>query len=75
MHDRLNAQRLIALFAAGWLLFDYPLLGLWDRDATLLGIPIFPLALFVVWGLLIAHWPCSPRASARLTCAMRPPPA
>jgi len=54
MLDRLNAQRLIALFAAGWLLFDYPLLGLWDRDATLLGIPVFPLALFVVWGLLIA---------------------
>ena len=54
MLERLNAQRLIALFAAGWLLFDYPLLGLWDRDGTLLGIPVFPLALFVVWGLLIA---------------------
>ena len=54
MFDSLTAQRLAALFAAGWLLFDSPLLGLWDRDATLLGLPIFPLALFVVWGLLIA---------------------
>ncbi len=54
MLDSLNAQRLIALFAAGWLLFDYPLLGLWDRNETLFGIPVFPLALFVVWGLLIA---------------------
>jgi hypothetical protein len=42
------------LFVAGWLMFDYPLLGLWDRDATLLGLPVFPLALFLAWGLLIA---------------------
>jgi hypothetical protein len=54
MSDSLTVQRLLALFAAGWLLFDYPLLGLWDRDATLLGLPAFPLALFVGWGLLIA---------------------
>ena len=54
MFDSLSAQRLLALFAAGWVLFDYPLLGLWDRDGTLLGIPVFPLALFVVWGVLIA---------------------
>ena len=54
MFDSLTAQRLAALFVAGWLLFDYPLLGLWDRDATLMGMPVFPLALFVVWGLVIA---------------------
>jgi hypothetical protein len=53
MFDSLTAQRLLALFAAGWLLFDYPLLGLWDRDGTLLGVPVFPLALFAVWGLVI----------------------
>ena len=54
MFDSLTAQRLAALFVAGWLLFDYPLLGLWDRGATLLGLPVFPLALFVGWGLVIA---------------------
>jgi len=53
MLDKLTGQRLLALFAAGWVLFDYPLLGLWDRDGTLLGIPLFPLMLFVVWALLI----------------------
>jgi len=53
MLDKLTGQRLLALFAAGWLLFDYPLLALWDRDGTLLGVPIFPLALFTVWALLI----------------------
>ena len=49
-----SAQRLVALFFAGWLLLNFPLLALWDRDATVLGLPLFPLALFAVWGALIA---------------------
>ncbi len=54
MFEGLGTQRLLALFVAGWLLFSFPLLGLWDRDATVLGIPLFPAALFILWGLLIA---------------------
>ena len=54
MFKELDAQRLLALFAGGWLLLNFPLLGLWDRDATLLGIPLFPAALFIIWALLIA---------------------
>jgi hypothetical protein len=27
---------------------------LWDVDVRVLGLPLFPLALFVLWGLLIA---------------------
>ena len=54
MFKGLGAQRLLALFAGGWLLFNFPLLGLWDRDATLLGIPLFPAALFILWALVIA---------------------
>ena len=54
MFKGLAAQRLLALFASGWLLFNFPLLGLWDRDATLLGVPLFPAALFIIWALLIA---------------------
>ncbi len=50
---RLNRQRLLALFAAGVLLLNFPLLALWDRDLTVLGLPLFPAALFVVWALLI----------------------
>ena len=63
MHKRLGSQRLVALFAGGWVLFNFPLLGLWDRDATVWGIPLFPLALFLLWGGLIAmlawlmEWP------------------
>ncbi len=54
MFKGLAAQRLLALFASGWLLFNFPLLGLWDRNATLLGVPLFPAALFIIWALLIA---------------------
>ena len=50
----LVSQRLLALFVAGWLLLNFPLLALWDRDATLFGLPLFPAALFMLWAGLIA---------------------
>jgi hypothetical protein len=49
----LDAQRLLALFCGGWLVFNFPLLGLWDQDVTLLGVPLFPAALFLTWVFLI----------------------
>lgn len=54
MFKEIGVQRLVALFVGGWLLFNFPLLGLWDVDATVLGVPLFPAALFILWGLLIA---------------------
>lgn len=54
MRASLLQQRLLGLFALALLLFNFPLLALWDRDATVLGLPLFPAALFVVWALLIA---------------------
>lgn len=54
MRSRLLHQRLMGLFALALLLFNFPLLALWDRDATVLGLPLFPAALFIVWALLIA---------------------
>ncbi len=54
MFKGLGAQRLVALFGGGWLLFNFPLLGLWDRDVDVFGIPLLPAALFVLWGALIA---------------------
>ena len=53
MTHRLGRQRLLALFAGGLLLFNFPLLALWDRDLTVLGVPLFPAALFLLWALLI----------------------
>ena len=53
MFQGLDAQRLLALFVAGWLWFNFPLLALWDAPATLFGIPLFPFALFLGWAVLI----------------------
>jgi hypothetical protein len=54
MSNSLGTQRLVGLFCAGVLLFNFPLLALWDRNATVLGLPLFPVALFSVWLVLIA---------------------
>jgi hypothetical protein len=54
MTGELATQRLVALFAAALLLFNFPLLAMWDRDVSIFGVPLFPVALFVVWALLIA---------------------
>jgi hypothetical protein len=53
MTQRLNRQRLLALFAAGLAGLNFPLLALWDHEATLAGLPLFPAALFLLWGVLI----------------------
>jgi hypothetical protein len=53
MHQTLLSQRLIALFFAGLALFNFPLIALWDKAVTLWGIPLFPLALFLLWAVLI----------------------
>ena len=54
MLEGLGAQRLLALFFAGLSLFNFPLLALWDRDVLVFGMPLFPVALFALWALLIA---------------------
>ena len=54
MFKGIDAQRLVAVFVGGWVVFNYPLLGLWDQDAALFGLPAFPVALFLIWALLIA---------------------
>ena len=38
---------------AGWALLSFPLLTLWDHESTLLGLPLLPVMLFVVWAGLI----------------------
>jgi hypothetical protein len=53
MRRGLTAQRLLALFVAGGLLFNFPLLRLWESEATVFGLPLLPTMLFVGWALLI----------------------
>jgi hypothetical protein len=54
MANSLTSQRLVALFCCGWVFLNFPLLGLWDVDTTVLGVPLLPAALFTLWALLIA---------------------
>ncbi|MBK6851554.1 MAG: hypothetical protein IPG93_08075 [Burkholderiales bacterium] len=54
MRTPLLSQRLVALFALALMLLNFPLLALWDHDALVLGLPLFPSALFLIWAALIA---------------------
>jgi hypothetical protein len=49
-----QAQRLVALFVLGWLLFSFPLLSLFDTGGVVFGIPMLYAYLFATWAGLIA---------------------
>jgi hypothetical protein len=48
-----KGQRLVALFLLGCLLFNYPLISLFDRSGMVLGIPVLYAYLFAAWVLFI----------------------
>ena len=48
------APRLVALCMLGCLLFNYPILALFNVRGTVLGIPVLYAYIFTVWALLIA---------------------
>jgi hypothetical protein len=50
----MKGERLVALGVLGFLLFNYPLLALFNRPGTIFGIPLLYAYIFVVWCLLIA---------------------
>jgi len=52
--SRLTTQRLAAVFLLRCLLFNYPLLALFNRAATLLGVPVLVAYIFVAWLGVIA---------------------
>ncbi|HEX7156589.1 MAG TPA: hypothetical protein VF229_05195 [Burkholderiaceae bacterium] len=52
--SRNKAQRLVALCMFGCLLFNYPVLALFDRPVRLLGLPLGYAYVFGAWTLLIA---------------------
>lgn len=51
--DKINSRRLVGLFLLGLLLFNYPLLYLFNRPMLVAGIPILYLYLFGVWTLMV----------------------
>lgn len=55
MHRRiLKGERLVATFVCGCVLFNYPLLSLFDRDVEVFGIPLLYVYVFAAWAGLIA---------------------
>jgi hypothetical protein len=49
-----RAQRLVALCMLGFVLFNYPVLAIFNVPGSVLGIPILYAYIFVAWALLIA---------------------
>ncbi|TRZ54883.1 MAG: hypothetical protein D4S02_18655 [Rhodocyclaceae bacterium] len=52
--SRLTGQRLVAVFLFGCVLLNYPLLFLFNRSASLFGVPLLYVYVFLAWGGLIA---------------------
>ena len=64
MHDR-KSQRLIALSVLGALLFNYPLLALFNRPLLVFGIPLVYAYVFAAWALVIALMALAIRGAGR----------
>jgi hypothetical protein len=51
--DKINGRRLVGLFLLSMLLFNYPLLCLFNQPILVMGIPVLVLYLFGTWTLII----------------------
>ena len=51
--EKINGRRLVGLFLLGMLLFNFPLIYLFNRPLLILGIPILYLYLFAAWALIV----------------------
>ena len=49
-----KGQRMIALCMLGCVLFNFPILALFNVPRTLLGVPVLYAYIFLAWALLIA---------------------
>lgn len=51
--SNITGQRLAAVFLLGCVLFNYPVLSLFNRPVAIFGIPLLYVYVFGAWGLLI----------------------
>ncbi len=49
-----KGQRLAALCMLGLVLFNFPILALFNRSGTVLGVPLLYAYIFMAWAALIA---------------------
>jgi hypothetical protein len=53
LRSAVKGQRLVVVFLLGVVLFNYPLLALFNRTASVVGIPVVYVYIFGAWALLI----------------------
>jgi len=53
LRSNLKSQRLVALFLLGGLLFNYPLLAVFNVAGEAFGIPALYVYIFLSWALMI----------------------
>jgi hypothetical protein len=49
-----RGQRFVALCMLGLLLFNYPVLALFNVSGTVFGVPVLYAYIFIAWAVLIA---------------------
>ncbi len=54
MSDETKSQRFVALCMLGMVLFNFPILALFNVPGTLLGVPVLYAYMFIAWAVLIA---------------------
>jgi len=52
--DEAKGQRLMALFILGCVLFNYPVLSLFNLSADAFGVPLLYAFIFAAWAVLVA---------------------
>jgi hypothetical protein len=52
--DETRGQRFVALCMLGMVLFNFPILALFNVSGTLLGVPVLYAYIFAAWAALIA---------------------
>ena len=54
MSEESKSQRFVALCMLGMVLFNFPVLALFNVGGTLFGVPVLYAYLFMAWAALIA---------------------
>jgi len=52
--EEAKSQRFVALCMLGMVLFNFPILALFNVGGTLFGVPVLYAYLFIAWAALIA---------------------
>ncbi len=52
-HKNRKSMHLVGFFFLGCVLFNYPIITLFNIDAFVMGLPLFYVCLFAIWAVII----------------------